>query len=302
MVLYAIWRVHPCSIEYGITVFGPSLNLLQIKKLDTLLYRAAKIVTGAQKFTSKDNLFTELGWENTSKRIEYLCLTQFHKIIHRETTPLIQECLPPLLNSRYPTKRTFEHYPCRKSFFENSFFPYVIKKWDGIAMGLKGLEHNEFKIKLKEIFKPQKFKHFNCGYKYPNTLHAQLRLKRSYLNCHLHPIGLSITPACKCGQLETVRHFLIDCKLYEQAREQLFTKLDGLLEMRVSKYTKTNLCHILLFGEKPHLHEKYQHNKFIFFAVQRFLSQTKRCYFIEENKPVKLILADPHDDGDNDHD
>ena len=290
------------SIDYAITVFGPSLNLMQIKKLDTLLYRAAKIVTGAQKFTSKDNLFTELGWENTSKRIEYLCLTQFHKIIHRETTPLIQECLPPLLNSRYPTKRTFEHYPCRKSFFENSFFPYVIKKWDGIAMGLKGLEHNEFKIKLKEIFKPQKFKHFNCGYKYPNTLHAQLRLKRSYLNCHLHPIGLSITPACKCGQLETVRHFLIDCKLYEQAREQLFTKLDGLLEMRVSKYTKTNLCHILLFGEKPHLHEKYQHNKFIFFAVQRFLSQTKRCYFIEENKPVKLILADPHDDGDNDHD
>ena len=72
--------------------------------------------------------------------------------------------------------------------------------------------------------------------------------------------------------------------------------------MRVSKYTKTNLCHILLFGEKPHLHEKYQHNKFIFFAVQRFLSQTKRCYFIEENKPPKLILADPHDDGDNDHD
>ena len=25
---------------------------------------------------------------------------------------------------------------------------------------------------------------------------------------------------------------------------------------------------------------------FIFFAVQRFLSQTKRCYFIEENKPA----------------
>ena len=129
-----------------------------------------------------------------------MCLSQFHKIVHRQTTPLIQECLPPLLNSRYPTKRTFENYPCKKTSFEKSFFPYAIKKWDALEKGLRGLDHIEFKSKLKEIFKPPKSKHFNCGYKYPNTLHAQLRLRRSYLNCHLYPIGLSITPACKCGQ------------------------------------------------------------------------------------------------------
>ena len=271
---------------------------MQIKKLDNLLYRAAKIVTGAQKFTSQDNLFRELGWETTTQRIELLCLTQFHKIIHKQTTPLIQECLPPLLSSRYPTKRTFEHYPCKKESFVKSFFPYAIKKWDTLDKGLRGLDHNEFKTRLKENIKPPRFKHFNCGYKYPNTLHAQLRLKRSYLNCHLYPIGLSITPACKCGQLETVKHFLIDCKQYDLAREQLFTKLGGLLEKRVSSYTKTNLCDILLFGEKPHLSEKYQHNKFIFFAVQRFLSQTKRCYFIEENKPVRLMQAVPQNQAD----
>ena len=286
------------SIDYALTVFGPCLNLVQIKKLDNLLYRAAKIVTGAQKFTSQDNLFRELGWETTTQRIELLCLTQFHKIIHKQTTPLIQECLPPLLSSRYPTKRTFEHYPCKKESFVKSFFPYAIKKWDTLDKGLRGLDHNEFKTRLKENIKPPRFKHFNCGYKYPNTLHAQLRLKRSYLNCHLYPIGLSITPACKCGQLETVKHFLIDCKQYDLAREQLFTKLGGLLEKRVSSYTKTNLCDILLFGEKPHLSEKYQHNKFIFFAVQRFLSQTKRCYFIEENKPVRLMQAVPQNQAD----
>ena len=90
------------------------------------------------------------------------------------------------------------------------------------------------------MFKPQKFRHLNCGFKYPNSLQAQLRLKRSYLNCHLYPIGLSITPVCKCGQLKTVKHFLIDCKLYELAREQWLAKLEGLLEKRVSSYTKTN--------------------------------------------------------------
>ena len=89
-----------------------------------------------------------------------------------------------------------------------------------------------------------------------------------------------------------MKHFLIDCKLYEQARVQLFEKLEGLLEKRVSNYTKSNLCDILLFGEKPHLYDKYIHNKHIFFAVQRFLGQTKRCKFLEENKPP-ANQADP---------
>jgi hypothetical protein len=108
-----------------------------------------------------------------------------------------------------------------KNSLKKSFFPMSIKLWDGLAMNLNGLDHTEFKTRLKELLKPPKFRHFNCGFKYPNSLHAQLRLKRSYLNCYLYPIGLSITPACQCGQLETVKHFLIDCKLYEQARVQL---------------------------------------------------------------------------------
>ena len=54
-----------------------------------------------------------------------------------------------------------------------------------------------------------KFKDFNVGHKSNNQLHAQLRLGRSKLNSHLHQIGLSITPACKCGQLESVKHFLL---------------------------------------------------------------------------------------------
>ena len=85
---------------------------------------------------------------------------------------------------------------------------------------------------------------------------------------------------------------IIRCNLYVHAREQMFAKLDGLLEMRVSKYTKTNLCDILLFGEKPHMPEKYHHNKHIFFAVQRFLGLTKRCHFLEETKPL-TNQADP---------
>ena len=199
---------------------------------------------------------------------------------------IIRDCLPPLLNQRYPTKRTFEHYPDKKRVLEDSYFPFAIKRWDALPGTVRGLDQADFKLKLKELLKPPRFKHFNCGYKFPNALHAQLRLKRSNLNAHLHPIGLSVTPECQCGSTETVRHFLLDCKIYTQPRLTLFEKLDGLLEKRVKHYSKSDLVEIFLFGEKPHLPEKYQHNKFIFFAVQRFLLKTKRLVFNVGNKPA----------------
>ena len=131
-----------------------------------------------------------------------------------------------------------------------------------------------FKLKLKEKLKPHKFKHFHCGFKYPNTLHTHLRVGRSFLNCHLFPIGLSITKACQCCHyLESIEHYFLDCKLYDHARAQLLHKLEGLLENKVNSYSKKNLP------------EKYSRNKHIFFAVQTFITRSKRMFFNEQNKP-----------------
>ena len=85
--------------------------------------------------------------------------------------------------------------------------------------------------------------------------------------------------------IESVQHFLLDCNQYDQARGQLFQKLEGLLENKPNTYTKQSLCQILLCGEKPHLPEKYVHNKHIFYAVQTFLCKTKRLFYNEQNKP-----------------
>ena len=70
-----LYKLHVrSSIDYAIVVFGPSLNAQQLRKLDSLNYRAARLVTGALKFTNSVKLLNELGWESTSKRIEYLSL------------------------------------------------------------------------------------------------------------------------------------------------------------------------------------------------------------------------------------
>ena len=78
---------------YCIQVFGKSINSTQIAKLDKLRHRAAKITTIAMKFTNREKLFADLGWENYKTRIEYLSICLFHKIHIYETRPQIRECL-----------------------------------------------------------------------------------------------------------------------------------------------------------------------------------------------------------------
>ena len=95
--LDVMYKMHVRScIDYCIQVFGPSLNSTQIDKLDKLQYRAARITTKAMKFTSKQKIFIDLGWERIKKRIEFLSLCLFHKIHIYETRPQIRECRPPI--------------------------------------------------------------------------------------------------------------------------------------------------------------------------------------------------------------
>ena len=64
--------------------------------METLQYKAAKVVTGALHFTSKDKLNTELGWETIMERGNFLGLNIFQKIHLHETRPLIRSCMPKL--------------------------------------------------------------------------------------------------------------------------------------------------------------------------------------------------------------
>ena len=55
--LDVLYKLHVrSSIDYAIVVFGPSLNVQQLRKLDSLNYRAARLVTGALKFTNSVKL------------------------------------------------------------------------------------------------------------------------------------------------------------------------------------------------------------------------------------------------------
>ena len=275
------------SIDYCIQVFGNSINGTQIAKLDKLQQRAAKMTTMTMKFTSKEKLFLDLGWENYKTRIEYLSLCLFHKIHTYETRPQIRQCMPPL-NHNYSitrSQRFYNNYQTRDSDFNNSFFPKTLKIWNSLPVYLRNLDMQEFKQELSAVMKPRKNRLYNIGSKFGNSIHTQIRLNCSQLNSHLYSFGLSVTPNCLCQAQETTKHFLMECFLYSNERNELFEKLNGVLERRnTNKYNKSELLHILLHGEKPEIYEKYSHNKLIFRYVQDFLCKTKRLVFKSKNQ------------------
>ena len=69
-----------------------------------------------------------------------------------------------------------------------------------------------------------------------------------------------------------------------------------ILKLKDGWSPKKELVQIMLCGEKPHLPEKFYHNKSIFFSVQTFLLKTKRL--IAYNKPRPLANAHPPHESD----
>ena len=67
-------------IDYALPVFFYNLRQTEKARLENVQYRAAKIVTGAYHFTSKEKLNLELGWETIQCRANMLGLNIFHKI------------------------------------------------------------------------------------------------------------------------------------------------------------------------------------------------------------------------------
>jgi hypothetical protein len=241
------------------------------------------------KFTSKDKLLLDLGWENYKTRIEYLSLCLFHKIHTHETRPQIRECMPPTNHNQNATRsqRYYNNYPTRDAEFNNSFFPKTVRKWNNLPVYLRNLSIYEFKLELAEIMKPKRNRLNNIGSKFGNSIHTQLRLNCSQLNSHLYSFGLSPTPNCLCQVQETTKHFLMECFLYSNERTELFENLKGVLERKhTDNYNKSELLQILLRGEKPEIYEKYSHNKLIFKYVQDFLIKTKRLVFKSKNQYI----------------
>ena len=268
-------------IDYALPLYYGTLNQSLVRRLNLIQYRAAKLVTGALHLSSSIKLDHELGWESLEKRYDCLGLILFHKIHLNLTRPLIKTFMPEInyheLNTRH--KFMYKPFPFKNKSFSNSFFPSFTKKWIALPAEVR-IENDmtEFKNKIKDLFRPTKFKFFSrTGNKRGESLMTQLRVGRSYLNDHRFPIGQSETAACTChsSPRETSKHILLKCNLYTSERQILLGKVKQ-LSSSFNSLPEHRQFDILLSGIYPDNRDYYYKNTQLQRAVQHFLLSTNR--------------------------
>ena len=266
-------------IDYALPIYANTLKQTDLARLERVQYRAAKLVTGALHFTSKEKLNLELGWESIKKRIEFLGLCLLHKIHLHETRPLVRTCLTKLDwegQNKTRSKGGYLPHPNYGTNFLNSFFPFISKLWNNLPLSTQSKNLIDFKIQLKADIKPIKIKHYHKGSKHSNSLLTRLRVGRSSLNLHRFTIGQEEKPECIChAKEESAKHYLLDCFLYSAERQILYKLVEHYIP-KFPKMTKAAKFELLLYGIKSDDPDYNYLNTKITIAVQNFIIKTKR--------------------------
>ena len=271
-------------IDYALPVYYKTLRQTEMSRLESLQYRAAKIVTGALHYTSKDKLNVELGWETINERGNLLSLNIFQKIHLQETRPLIRNCMPlPNLDDPYKVrnKGVYIPFPYKGDKFKLSFFPNTTNLWNSVPKNVQLKELSEFKFENKKQIKPPKYKHFSRGSKLGNTLLTRIRVGRSYLNQHKFTIGLEDSPECLCHfRSENPEHFFLDCFLYTPERQTMLSLIEHYVP-NFNRLNKKKKIEIILRGVNIDDDDFLQTNTILTKSVQNFILQTKRFSVID---------------------
>ena len=122
-----------------------------MSKLDKIQYSAAKLVTSTLHYTSRDKLFTELGWESIKQRADYLGLTLFHKIHCKLTRPLVTFCMPELLArpQNLRSDKVYKQFHATGIKYRNSFFPYMSRLWNRLPKNVKSMTIDDLSCTLR---------------------------------------------------------------------------------------------------------------------------------------------------------
>ena len=118
------------NLDYVDIIYDKPLNESFKRKTEMVHYRAALVITGAIKGTSRDRLYQELGLESLADRKWFSRLFFFHKITQGLLPSYLQTYHNAVSEGAYLTRSTTQNkikpIPARTKVFENSFFRIVL--------------------------------------------------------------------------------------------------------------------------------------------------------------------------------
>ena len=237
-------------LEYDDSVWDNGSNECKTQ-LESVHNEAARIVSGASKLCSIQNLLEELGWETIQERRSKHKLVIFYKIINDLTQEYLSNLLPPLVSDTNPynlrNSDNIQSIRARTNLFFNSFLPST---WNNLSEDIRNA-HTVTSFKYRRNRNRQIHpKDFNAGSRIGQILHARLRMECSSLSSHLNCKNIVPTPSCECGSFESPYHFLFQCPRYTAIRDTyLHNYLDShtTREILYGKESATDLENEALF-------------------------------------------------------
>ena len=111
--------------------------------------------------------------------------------------------------------------PAKSQQYYHSFLPSITRAWNRLPEETKTSPSiTAFKHKLNKDIKktPQ---NYYCGKRLGQVHHTRLRLNCSSLHQNLFSKNIINDPYCECGEIEDTEHYLRNCNLYQNLREEL---------------------------------------------------------------------------------
>ena len=150
--------------------------------------------------------------------------------------------------------RNFEDVPtyrCRTDSFNNSFFPWTIREWNKLDLGIRKSTYSVCRQYLLKVIRPQPSATFNvCSFVGLRIL-TRLRLGLSHLNEHRfnHNSQNCINPLCTCSlEVESTSHFFLHCLHYNDICEPLSNELKS-VDQNILKLSGNKLINLFLYGD-----------------------------------------------------
>ena len=251
-----IYHIPAKVCEFSQNIILPNL----MEKLESVQYSAALAVTGTWRGTSRDKLYTELGWESLSSRRWSRRLTLFYKFVNNLCPEYIVDPIPPLHQSQYRLRDqdVIGRLRARTDKFKSSFYPNCLSEWNKLEPELRlAPSVAVFKKKLLSIIRPPAKSVFGIYDPKGLSYLTQLRVGLSKLNFHKfkHNFRDTINPMCPTSDgIEDTEHFLLLCPTFDAQRRDLFAGIVELIRpfRQITDLSNDSLTQLLflLYGDQ----------------------------------------------------
>ena len=209
-------------LEYADVVWDNISDSLK-HDLESVQNEVARIVSGATKYCNIQKLLFELKWETLTERRKKHRLLMLYKMLYGISPPYLTSLSQSSQNDdeRYNLRR-LRSVRANTQFYNSTFLPRTVRDWNLLPESTRNSSTIEqFKMLLNNN-RVRSCPLFDFGLRKSQILHTRLRFGCSSLNYDLHRRNLVDNSLCQCGQVETVDHFLIHCRRYQQIRINIF--------------------------------------------------------------------------------